>query len=450
MNCLVVDCPESAIRERQAELVGDQVVTFSFRHCFAQYYLPNSPGVELLVSVTITAQTVEQLLVGAYSDALWEQLALLDEAAEVSAWALRQGLPVFRPQQAIQLQPVAIAKPWGREIWFTGIEARGQSLVSDGVHSIPLPWLLSILPRFLAGGREKQLNLLKILDPLPEEVFGDLYFELHEQKQEVYVVTHVDDAAWPDGVGGIRIGFDPLQRSRYDSDEAFAAAFGESVKTYESVRRKIDQILDGCRQQAGVGLNEPVSAAQTKQWLALVPEPLRLEEEKLRKRMDAFKATLPLQVGDVLKVPCYTPHSLLHGVRTIEFQTPVYERQILSFAQKVLTQDHWDTDKALACMSLQQHQLEPLPEVLHADGVLVEEVVSFSDFQVWRIRLQQAARFNLTVSSYSLVIGVSGEVEVLGLPLVNEQAAFIPAEAAQKTLHNVGGQDGVVLVSFPR
>src|SRR5690625_7657891 len=42
--------------------------------------------------------------------------------------------------------------------------------------------------------------------PLPVEVVGDLYFELHEEKREVYVVTSIDPQAWPEGIGAIRYG----------------------------------------------------------------------------------------------------------------------------------------------------------------------------------------------------------------------------------------------------
>lgn len=446
--CPLVDNPEGHIRDAltQLEAGGRTVIALRYRH--QQYYLPNAPEQELLALVELRHECgASRVLLGPATNAGSVPAKVADQ--DLAALANALNWPLLDLTQAIRLQPVAIAKPWGQEIWYTGIEERGQSRVTDGRHSVPLPWLLSLLPEQLTAGKPRELNLLKILDPLPEEVFGDLYFELHQEKQEVYVVTHVDRQAWPSGIGGIRIGFDAAKRAQYGSDAEFVRAFGDAVKAYETVRRRIDHVLDQCRLTAGVGLNEPVSAAQTKQWLESAPADLVQRERELRLAMDGFKATLPLDVGSVLKVPCYTPHSLLHGVRTIEFQTPVYERQILSFAQKVLTQDHWDTEQALACMNLGEHQLQPLAVLEQNAAALVEEVVAFSDFEVWRITLQPGAEYPLRLPGYALVIGVSGVAIVQRQALHGEEACLLAAAAA-KLLSNVADKPAVVLVSFPK
>lgn len=447
LPCPLVDNPESYLRDAVARLATGGRAVIGLRYRYQQYYLPGAPQLELLALAELSQLAgISRVVLGPAADA---DLNNIPAQPDLTALSTSLGWPLLDLGRAIRLQPIAIAKPWGQEIWYTGIEARGQSQVTDGRYAMPLPWLLSLLPQQLTAGRERELNLLKILDPLPEEVFGDLYFELHQEKQEVYVVTHVDPEAWPEGTGGIRIGFDPAKRSKYASDEQFIRAFGDAVKAYENVRRSIDERLDQCRQAEGIGLNEPVSAAQTKQWLQSVPADLLLAEQQLRTDMDAFKATLPLDVGSVLKVPCYTPHSLLHGVRTIEFQTPVYERQILSFAQKVLTQDHWDTEQALQCMNLGDHQLQPLAVVAQDELVLVEEVVAFSDFEVWRITLRPGARYQPQLSGYALVIGVTGEVMAGGQSLCGEEACLLAAES-EKVLHNISEVQAVMLVSFPK
>ncbi|WP_439134442.1 hypothetical protein [Pseudomaricurvus sp.] len=424
--------------------------------------MADSAVTTLLALVSLNEEGgISQVLMGDYSTSAENVCREAVSESDMPSISERLEWPLFSLNEAVRLAPVSIAKPWGQEIWYTGIEERGQSQVTDGRYSMPLPWLLSLLPDYLTAGKARDLNLLKILDPLPEDVFGDLYFELHEEKQEVYVVTSVDRTAWPTGTGGIRIGFDPLKRANYESDEAFVSAFKAAVKSYEVVRREIDAELDECRLASGVGLTEAVSAEQTKQWLASLPEGLLQREKDLRLNMDAFKATLPLDVGSVLKVPCYTPHSLLHGVRTIEFQTPVYERQILSFAQKVLTQDHWDTDKALECMNLGDHQLQPLPVVERrveediegqgnrAVSALVEEVVSFSDFEVWRITLQPNSCYHLLKPGYALAIGVSGAAHVQGQLLQGEEACLLAAESGEKLL-SASDTGAVLLVSFPK
>src|SRR5690606_327598 len=180
------------------------------------------------------------------------------------------------------------------------------------------------------------------------------------EKREVYVVTHVDRNAWPDGRGAIRFGFDQVARQRAASDEAFRQQFLSAVADYEQLRRAIDRHCDEIRREEGVGLTEPVDAATLKRWLGVVPAPLLERERQAREAMNAFTHMLPLREGDVVKVPCLTPHALQHGVRTVEFQTPVYERKILAFAQKVLTQDHWDTSEAVELMSLEAGSLEAL------------------------------------------------------------------------------------------
>jgi hypothetical protein len=326
--------------------------------------------------------------------------------------------------EPVRLVTTDIAKPWGREIWYTGIEARGESRVETDTGELPLSSYLALAPQRLC--RHAPLVLLKVLDPRPEPVLGDLYFETHERKQEVYLVTHVDRRAWPDGAGRIRFGMNQALRRRYGDDASFRRDYLQAVRGYETIRRAID---------AG----QPVAAEQ---------------EAAARAAMDAFTELRPLGVGDVVVVPTWVPHSLQHGVRVIEFQTPTYERYIISFAQRVLTQDHWDTDTAVARMQL---DTPPPPSFQpRADGA--EEIVAFDDFRVWRVRLAPDARFTLPDHpSYALCMVVHGEVRLGPLALTAEQAAFVPALALsdpthrphQAVLHNPAGAPTTVLIAAP-
>ena len=248
----------------------------------------------------------------------------------------------------MRLIPVDITKPWGKEIWYSGMEARGESQVQLGGQQLPLSVYLKSDPARLSRGTP--VLLLKVLDPKPQPVLGDLYFEVHETKQEVYVVTHIDPGAWPDGVGGIRLGMNQDKRAQYDNANAFRAAYLRAVKSYEHVRRQIDE------------QGADISTA---------------DEELARTRMDSFTNLLPLRVGDVVRVPTWTPHSLLHGVRVVEFQTATYERFIISFAQQVVTQKHWDSEHAIANMLLEA----PPRESFEAVSEGIERIASFSDFQ---------------------------------------------------------------------
>lgn len=420
-----------------------------YRKAFVQYYLPGAPVVPLL-ALLVVAGDRRWLSVFAADAHTESALIGLESPAQALAWLAQRQLAVFDPDQPLALAPVVIAKPWGREVWFTGIEARGQSAFADSQGwQCPMPWLLSFLPDWLAAGGERTITLLKILDPLPEPVYGDLYFELHEQKQEVYVVTRVDPHCWPGGQGGIRFGFDQQRRREYGSDEAFKAAYLLCVQRYQAVRRQIDQLLDDRRRQAGIGLNEPVSAAQSQRWLATLPAELINDEIAARAELDSFAALMPLSVGDVVKVPCLTPHSLLHGVTTVEFQTPVYERKILSFAQKVLTQDHWDTEAALAQVNLSAPDNPPLVCLFQAQGVKRERVVAFDDFEVERISLQPGAQLTLEEPAYAVLIAVTAGVLLESDPLAPEAACFIPAARACFRLANGGAGEAVLLLSRP-
>ena len=361
------------------------------------------------------------------------------------------------------LEPVHIPKPWGQEIWYTGIEVRGQSTVMAQGHRVPLPWLLSLMPGFLVADSAEHIILLKILDPLPDERYGDLYFEMHEQKQEVYVVTHIDSLAWPDGVGGIRLGFNQRKRSEFNDDAAFKAAYLTAVRDYEVVRREIDRQLDQQRLAHNMALDDPVDSATLNTWLSALPQALLVLESEKRAAMYAYTAIQDLQVGDVVKVPCFTPHALQHGVRTVEFQTPVYERKILSFTQKVLTQTHWDTEEALEKIALDTPAIPMLEQIHSTTDTVVERVVTFSDFEVLRIRLAARTHYYLPACrTYRLLIVISGSLVcyatdsstptqakyTLPQQYLPAQAVLLPVSLQQPDW--LAGDDGaIVLLAVP-
>lgn len=322
--------------------------------------------------------------------------------------------------EPLRLAPVHIPKPWGQEIWLTGIEARGESGVVTDAGVLPLSQYLALAPRRLI--RHAPLVLLKVLDPRPEPMIGDLYFEVHENKQEVYVVTHVDPQAWPDGRGRIRFGMNAARRRAYADDSRLRRDYLTAVRDYEQVRRAID-----------AGQSVPAG-----------------RERELRAAMESFTALRELDVGDVVVVPNWLPHSLQHGVRVIEFQTPTYERYIISFAQKVLTQDHWDSAAAVARMRLDA----PAPPAFERLAAGVERIVQFNDFQVWRVTLEPGSDFTVPAHpSYLLCMGVRGDTLLGSLSLGAEQAAFVPATALacspRPCLRNSGNGPAVVLMAAP-
>lgn len=418
-----------------------------------QWYLPGRPKLFLLVvlwsdpghvaqpQLLVTEkfeQTDLDLLEGGHRSGLMRALS--------SSWQV----PIVDLSQPLPLKPINITKPWGQEIWYTGIEERGLSGVTDGVHSIPLAWLVGIIPRHLLGLTGHQPNLLKILDPLPEPVYGDLYFELHQQKREVYVVTRIDTQAWPNGVGALRYGFCQTKRQSYGNDDKFKAAYLKAVSRYRNVRRQLDLLIDEIRLREGIALNEPLPANVAKAWRHQLPTALVTQEQLLRETMDSYTHMQPLREGDVVKVPLFMPHALQHGVRTVEFQSPVYERKILSFAQKVLTQGHWDTEEAMAMADLEP-VADPITEVLlDDDKVKMERIVSFEDFEVERCTMQGGSDYQLPLcDTYVLAMVVRGVVEINRFRLGAEQAVMLPAKKSAH-LRNGRGGSTTVLLTRPR
>lgn len=452
------DCPEAAFNgQLQGFLAGDKACEgFALDYRYTQYYLPGSPALDLLAIVALqrSAGGVRiALSMAEKSDRLLRGLNCLRAEWEVmSEWCQSHDLPWLELNHPLRLQPVCIPKPWGQEVWFTGIEARGQSQLTDHTgRQLPLPWLISVCPRRLLGRDSHELILLKVLDPLPQPVFGDLYFEMHEEKREVYVVTNVDPQAWPNGTGGIRFGFDQNTRRACGNDEAFKASYLRAVDAYRAVRVEIDEQLDQCRRDKGLALDAPVDPQTLKRWLDDLPLDLRQREASLREQMEGFIHVDPLRVGDVVRVPCFTPHSLLHGVRTVEFQTPVYERKILSFAQKVLTQDHWDTVEAMEKVSLDAPLTAELPEISREPGLHIEEVAAFKDFRVERVSLDAGRECSLAGhAQYCLVMGIAGQVTVDGATVASEQAVLVPAGDASKVRRIIAAAEEAAIVLIAR
>lgn len=191
------------------------------------------------------------------------------------------------------LDPVTVDKPWGREVWYSGVEERGESGVRTESGIEPLSCYLA------SRGRTDRVVLLKALEP----VRGNLYLEVHETKSEVYVVDRVDRAP-----GRMLLGACPDRRKAL-GDDGFRAA------------------LLGAARQAESGATD------------LAP-------------VQAFMNRVELRPGDVVPIPPRVPHSLLQGVHVIEFQTPAFERKILAASQPVVTQRGWDSAAAAAVIDL--------------------------------------------------------------------------------------------------
>lgn len=435
-------CVTQQLAVRQQACVAEPADVFAVHFIHSATYLAGQPQVELLAFVMIsnTSSLSPRIAVSIFpcsANRLDDVRLLPADTGMVNRYCRQHGLAWVTISSALLLDPAYIPKPWGQEIWYTGIEARGQACVRGENGSLPLPWVMEFLRHRLALVESEQLILLKVLDPLPDEDYGDLYFELHEQKQEVYVVTHVDEQAWPSGQGAIQLGFNPAVYGQYASIDVFKSAYYAAVERYEKTRRALDALLDQKKCEQGFAIDQPVAAFQLKLWIKELLQQtenkdLIVCEKELKKVMNSFIAQQPLKVGDVVAVPRLVPHALQHGVRVVEFQTPVYERKILSFGQKVLTQAHWDTKAALDLVDMNSEPSMPPMLLLNDDGVEVQRIVNFDEFEVRRIRL--CGSHALEFERYCLVMVLDGELAYRNGSgssiLTVGDVALIPADSA--------------------
>jgi len=333
-------------------------------------------------------------------------------AERFDALARRCAVPTFRMDQPLPLVPVEVPKAWGREYWYTGIERRGVSEAGRAGISVPLPWVLALAPKRLAGGWREDPPLLKVLDPLPEPARGELYFEQHRTKREAYVVDSVDPAAWPDGRGGVRLGLAPALRHRH-GDARLRQAFTALVARYERVRQQ----ADGWRAQ------HP----------AAVPMHLRAREAAARRRVEAFTSVHRVAPGDAIRIPPGLPHALMHGTRVYEFQTPHFERDVVFHAQPVPGQQRWDTRAAM-----DRAQLIAKGCVLRAsagDAPRITWIASFPGFQVLRLRPRPAAPLRLPKdAAFGVLVGERGRVHVAEHTLGAGEVALLPRESLGRAL----------------
>lgn len=388
----------------------------------------------------------------------YEPLSLLDWAAR------RTGAAVVGSDAPVLLEPCVVPKPWGREVWFSGIEKRGVSRVRSATGTTELPYALHMFPVPMVGEQELPPILLKALEPLPDPVYGDLYLEVHREKWEVYVVLDVDRTAWPDGRGSVRAGVDPdvveAFRTRHGEhwEQALAEELRGRIEAYQQVRQTIDSRIDEVLREAGEDPEQPVAPERHRRLFETLPEELRAEEARLREAVEGMLGSQPLEPGDVVSFAPGTLHSLQHGVRVIEFQTPSYERLIAMFAQKVLTQAGWDTAEAVRLMS--KHPYTPAaPEpVLAEGGITVDRVVNFPQFVVHRVSVELNRRFESHThggAAYQLIFTMAGKGEIaLGggrsYTLEPGQAYLVPAGLGIFEVHGIASQGVTLLQAEPR
>ncbi|MDH5750992.1 MAG: hypothetical protein OEZ59_01065 [Deltaproteobacteria bacterium] len=346
----------------------------------------------------------------------YEPLHLIDWAAR------RMGVAVVSSDEPLRLIQLNIPKPWGSEGWFTGMEKRGVCVVRSTTGETELPYAIGIFPFPLLGDDKMPPILLKTLEPHPDPDYGDLYLEVHREKWETYIVLEVSREAWADGTGYLRAGLAPGKISEFQKqhglkwEKELHKSMLAAIQSYEAVRKDIDSRMDKALKKKGLDPAEPVGMELLKELAAKIPKNLKETEVKKKRDVEAFLGRIPLREGDVVTLPPGVIHSLQHGVKVIEFQTPTYERLIAMFTQKVLTQPHWDTVEALKLMEKKHYTHKPPRLIQDEGGVRIEGIVDFPQFGVQRITLEQNTLFNQETAEsnqYRLVYVIAGRGELL-------------------------------------
>ena len=352
--------------------------------------------------------------------------------------ALNRQCVIVNTAQPLRLEVLNIPKPWGHEGWYTGVEKRGVVRVTDNYGKTELPYALTLFKKQLLADYSATLILLKTLNPVAENVVGDLYYELHEEKWEVYVVTEIDKTAWPSGTGIIKAGLHPDKIDEYQKShgkkwsEALLKNFKQAIAEYKKVRRQIDESTEG------------------------ISTELSAQELSLREKAAEFVGDCQVKVGDIVSFPVFQMHSLRHGIKVIEFQTPHYERLIVMFAQKVLTQKHWDTADALSKMLPEVYQPPELERLHKSAGLLVERFVDFPQFTADRISLHTEQIWDDQLGEqYQLLINVSGQATVFpengqSVLLNPEEALFLPVGMGSYRLKSTGDSPLICLKAMPK
>ena len=372
------------------------------------------------------------------SPQILQEIITKNPAAPLESVARNRQCVIVSTAQPLRLEVLNIPKPWGHEGWYTGVEKRGVVKVTDKYGKTELPYALTLFKKQLLADYSTALILLKMLNPVAEVVVGDLYYEMHEEKWEVYVVTEIDKTAWPSGIGIIKAGLHPDKIAEYQKkygekwSDFLLKNFKQAIAEYEMLRRQIDEST------------ESISTELTEQELSL------------REKAVAFVGDCSVRVGDIVSFPVFHLHSLQHGIKVIEFQTPHYERLIVMFSQKVLTQKHWDTADALSKILPEIYELPELERLHKSAGILAERFVDFPQFTADRISLDTNHVWNDQLNGqYHLLITISGQATVFpengqSVIMNPEESLFLAVGMGSYRLQNTGDTPLIYLKAMPK
>ena len=335
--------------------------------------------------------------------------------------AMKNGTPVY-------LEPYKEPKVWGirgiGEYWY-GAEAGAKSSVAvDGDNSAPMAEVLAaateeVLGEAVLAKFGSSMPLVKILTP-----FGRLSVQFHDAKNELWVVTGIDESI-TGGKNELIVGFSPESVEKYGSKVSIKygeilAAFGKALnglidlmedKGYKDLLAEEKDVYKAA---------ESISGRDNEVGEALARVKMTKEE------MESFYDRKEVTIGDVIPIPSGTLHALGSGIEVVEPQIagptqsledgaiypvryyfPGYDRP---GAQKKL-----DIDRVGEMRS--EVTLETHPEVIASgEGYTIERLPGdFEDkgLEAHRITMQDGKELTVSdIKSFHSLVAVEGECRV--------------------------------------
>ncbi|MBT4518842.1 MAG: hypothetical protein HOC23_02455, partial [Halieaceae bacterium] len=136
--------PLECYGEWSAQAQGASLLLVDFT--LEQYWLPGAPSIELTAlycrdgkrtGVSVTDRQLNKL-----------------DMTPVSLyyhWAGEHAFTVVFLGDPLPLCPQQVAKPWGQEIWYTGVESRAVCGLGDASGMSPIPWVQAVMPGQAVG-----------------------------------------------------------------------------------------------------------------------------------------------------------------------------------------------------------------------------------------------------------------------------------------------------------
>jgi hypothetical protein len=127
---------------------------------FENYWLDGSPQVPLTAIYLLSGGS---LTVGVTES----ELRLQDDLTpteQFALWGAGCNFASYVAGRPAELASLSIPKPWGQEIWYTGVEERGVCCFEIQDRQTPIPWLQAAIPDGALGVSGEPLVLLKIGD----------------------------------------------------------------------------------------------------------------------------------------------------------------------------------------------------------------------------------------------------------------------------------------------